>query len=68
MAEKSNKTTKTKKLYKAVEPDRFKQERTDRVPYYEELSKGESVEVDLSNPHVKAWLDNNVITLDKKEK
>ena len=66
MAEKS-KTTKTKKLYKAVEPDRFKEERTDRVPYYEALSKGEAIEVDKSNPHVKAWLSNNVITLVKEK-
>tara|TARA_R110002020_G_scaffold10104_10_gene39199 strand:+ start:1408 stop:1608 length:201 start_codon:yes stop_codon:yes gene_type:complete len=66
MAEKS-KTTKTKKLYQAVEPERFKQERTATVPYYEKLSKGEAVEVDIKNPHVQVWLDNNVITLAKEK-
>lgn len=67
MADKATKTTK-KNLYKAVEPTRFKEERSDSVPFYKELSNGESVALDLNNKHVKAWISNNVVTLDKKEK
>ena len=61
MAEK--KTEKAKKVtkYKATNTKQFIAFFTSDAPCYEELSKGESVELDVNNKHVKNWLSNNII-------
>ena len=50
-----------KPRYKATNPKGFKETYSDFVPYYEELSSGESVELDTKNKHVKNWLENKII-------
>jgi hypothetical protein len=47
--------------YKAVNPSQFKEWYSKDVPYYKELSSGESVVVDLKSPCVRDWLDNKII-------
>ena len=61
MAEK--KTEKAKKVtkYKATNTKQFIAFFTSDAPFYDELSKGESVELDVNNKHVKNWLSNNII-------
>ena len=59
MAKEDKKTTSTK--YKAVNPSQFKEWYTDQAPSYTELSKGESVELNVNNATVKDWLSNNII-------
>ena len=61
MAEK--KTEKAKKVtkYKATDTKQFIAFFTSDAPFYDELSKGESVELDVNNKHVKNWLSNNII-------
>ena len=54
---KSKKVTK----YKATNTKQFIAFFTSDVPFYDELSKGESVELDVNNKHVKNWLSNNII-------
>ena len=60
MAKEDKKSQKTNS-YKASDPEMFASSYTDIVPYYEKLSKGESVKMDLNNKHVKSWLDNKII-------
>ena len=60
MAKEVQKSQKTNS-YKAADPEMFASSYTDIVPYYEKLSKGESVKMDLNNKHVKSWLDNKII-------
>tara|TARA_R100000808_G_C2089247_1_gene110259 strand:- start:408 stop:611 length:204 start_codon:yes stop_codon:yes gene_type:complete len=60
-------TAKVKKVnkgpdkYKAVNNEKFAAMFTDVVPFYKELSKGESVTLNLKNKHVKYWLENKII-------
>ena len=54
---KSKKVTK----YKATDTKQFIAFFTSDAPSYDELSKGESVELDVNNKHVKNWLSNNII-------
>ena len=61
MAEKIEKTGKSKPKYKAVNPKEFAASYIDIVPKYKELCNGESVELDENNKHVSAWLNNNII-------
>ena len=51
----------TKPKYKATNPEVFKTSYSDIVPCYEELSSGESVELDAKNKHVINWLSNKII-------
>ena len=60
MAKEVKKSQKTNN-YKAADPKTFASSYTDVVPYYEKLSEGESVEVDVKNKHVKSWIDNKII-------
>ena len=60
MAKEDKKTQKTNS-YKATDPEMFASSYTDIVPYYEKLSKGESVKVDLKNKHVIGWIANKII-------
>ena len=59
MAKGDKKATKPK--YKASDPEVFKASYNSVVPFYGELCKGESVEMDVNNKHVKNWLFNNII-------
>ena len=59
MAKEDKKTTSTK--YKAVNPASFKETYNNNSPKYSELSKGESVELNVNNATVKDWLLNNII-------
>ena len=65
MAEKNQKTSKSKPKYKAVDPKQFAASYIDIVPKYKELCNGESVELDENNKHVSAWLNNNIIIKEK---
>ena len=60
MADKKKTTVKVIK-YKAVNPEGFKASYNDVVPCYEELSKGESVELDVNNKNIQNLLLNNII-------
>ena len=60
MAKEDKKTQKTNS-YKAADPEMFASSYTDIVPYYEKLSEGESVKVDLKNKHVIGWIANKII-------
>ena len=62
MAEKTIKTGNSKPKYKAVNPEQFANMYNDTAPKYDELCKGESVSLDMSNRTVKDWLINNIIT------
>mgnify|MGYP003637526990 FL=1 len=56
MAKEKKDTKKVSKNYKASNPKTFQSNYTDIVPYYKELSEGESVKVDLKNKHVENWI------------
>ena len=60
MAKKKEKSKKVTK-YKATNKKQFIAFFTSDAPFYDELSKGESVELDVNNKHVKNWLSNNII-------
>ena len=60
MAKKTEKAKKVTK-YKATDPKKFSASFTLDAPFYDELSKGESIELDVNNKHVKNWLSNNII-------
>ena len=60
MAKEVKKSQKTN-TYKAVDPALFASSYTNIVPYYEKLSEGESVKVDLKNKHVIVWIANKII-------
>ena len=60
MAKEDKKTQKTNS-YKAADPVLFASSYTNIVPYYEKLSEGESVIVDLKNKHVIGWIANKII-------
>ena len=60
MAEKKEKVKKVTK-YKVTNTKQFIAFFTSDAPFYDELSKGESVELDVDNKHVKNWLSNNII-------
>ena len=60
MAKEVKKSQKTNS-YKAADPEMFASSYSDIVPYYEKLSEGESVKVDLKNKHVQVWLANKII-------
>ena len=60
MAKEVKKSQKTNN-YKAADPKTFASSYTDVVPYYEKLSEGESVKVDLKNKHVIGWIANKII-------
>ena len=60
MAKKTEKAKKVTK-YKATNTKQFIAFFTSDAPFYDELSKGESVELDVNNKHVKNWLSNNII-------
>ena len=61
MAEKKEKTAKKVTKYKATNKKQFIAFFTSDAPFYDELSKGDSVELDVNNKHVKNWLSNNII-------
>tara|TARA_R110002020_G_scaffold472472_1_gene700612 strand:- start:34690 stop:34884 length:195 start_codon:yes stop_codon:yes gene_type:complete len=61
MAKEKKDTKKVSKNYKASNPKTFQSNYTDIVPYYKELSEGESVKVDLKNKHVENWIKNKII-------
>ena len=61
MVEKKEKKSKSKPKYKATNIKQFIAFFTSDAPFYDELSKGESVELDVNNKHVKNWLSNNII-------
>ena len=61
MTDKVKKESKTAIKFKAVNPQQFKEWYTDSVPCYEELSKGESVALDIKDRTVQDWLNNNLI-------
>ena len=50
-----------KSKYKATCPKKFAASFTPDAPYYDKLSKGESISVDLKNKHVINWLANKII-------
>ena len=56
-------TKKSEKIvkYKAANPKKFAASFNSIAPYYEELCKGEAVEMDMDNIHVKGWLVNKTI-------
>ena len=58
---KDKKTVKTTTKYKAVDPMRFSTNYTEDFPKYIDLCKGEAVELDVKNPMVVDWLNNNII-------
>ncbi len=58
---KEAKKSKTSNKYRAVDPQQFKEWYTKDAPFYEELSKGESVSLNTSDATVKDWLINNII-------
>ena len=60
MAKEVKKSQKTNS-YKAADPVLFASSYTNIVPYYEKLSEGESVKVDLKNKHVIGWIANKII-------
>ena len=47
--------------YKAVNVKQFKEWYSDSSPYFEKLSDGEAVKVDLKNKHVINWINNKII-------
>ena len=61
MAKDNKKSEKIDVKYKAADPKLFAMNYTDKVPYYDELSNGESIEVNLNDLDVKCWLANNII-------
>lgn len=68
MADKVKKETKTassSKKYKAVDPLKFKEMYTNVVPFYDELSDGESVvfkpKGSYQDKFFETWLNNNII-------
>jgi len=61
MAKEKKEAKKVSNKYKAFDPKSFKSNYTDIVPYYKELSEGESVKVDLKNKQVINWLKNKII-------
>tara|TARA_Y100000034_G_scaffold117626_1_gene157297 strand:- start:64 stop:261 length:198 start_codon:yes stop_codon:yes gene_type:complete len=65
MAEKTTKTSNSKAKYKAVNPGAFANMYNDTAPKYNELCKGESVDLDRNSRIVKDWLRNNIITKEK---
>ena len=60
MAEKKEKAKKVTK-YKATNIKQFIASFTSDAPFYDELSKGESVELDVNNKQVKNWLSNKIV-------
>ena len=61
MADKVKKESKTAK-YKAVDSKKFKESFNDIVPFYVELSNGESVVFKKKDKHFQTWLNNKIIT------
>ena len=47
--------------YKATCKKKFEASFTSEAPYYDKLSKGEAVSVDLKNKYVINWLANKII-------
>ena len=54
-------TKKSTGKYKAVNPKEFALTYNSAIPKYEELSSGESVNLDPKNKHTKNLLDNKII-------
>ena len=50
-----------KPKYKATDPKAFKTTYSNIVPCYEELSNGDSIELDLNTKHVINWVSNKII-------
>ena len=65
MTENKEKISKSRTKYKAVNPKQFAGMYNDTAPKYNELCKGESVSLNMSNSTVKDWLRNNIITKEK---
>ena len=61
MADKKEKTTKSKSKYKAVNPKEFAETHNDIVPCYKELCDGDAAELDENNKIVIGWLYNKII-------
>ena len=61
MAEKKEKKSNSKPKYKATDTKQFIAFFTSDAPFYDELSKGESVELDVNNKQVKNWLSNRIV-------
>ena len=62
MAKETKKESNTaKNLYKAANPVQFSEWYTATAPCYDELSKGESVELNVKDPIVKDWIENKII-------
>jgi len=59
MAKGDKKATKPK--YKATDPKKLAASFTSDAPYYDDLSNGESISVDLKNKHVQSWIQNKII-------
>ena len=55
MAKDNKKSEKIVVKYKAADPKLFAMNYTDKVPYYDELSNGESIEVNLNDPNVRVY-------------
>tara|TARA_R100000734_G_C3308990_1_gene99630 strand:- start:690 stop:893 length:204 start_codon:yes stop_codon:yes gene_type:complete len=51
----------TKVKYKARDTKKFKESYGEMKPYYKELSKGESVEVDMKDKTIISWINNKII-------
>ena len=47
--------------YKAADLKSFNEWYDETSPYFEKLSKGEAVKVDLKNKHVVNWINNKII-------
>ena len=58
---KEAKQTPTIPKYKAANKQQFKEWYSDSSPYFEKLSDGEAVKVDLKNKHVINWINNKII-------
>ena len=62
MADKVAKEAKVATKYKATDPKGFSESHTDIVPFYKELSEGESVVFkDKNDKFFKQWLNNKII-------
>tara|TARA_Y100000310_G_C20646846_1_gene797140 strand:- start:797 stop:997 length:201 start_codon:yes stop_codon:yes gene_type:complete len=60
-AKETNNKNKNIDKYKAVNPKSFSEWYTTTAPKYFELSKGESVKLNLNDPTVIDWLNNKII-------
>ena len=47
--------------YKVSDLKQFNEWYDETSPYFEKLSKGEAVKVDLKNKHVVNWINNKII-------